>query len=147
MKYKTEIDIELPLDGVIALFDDQNNLYKWQPELVNLEHLSGTAGEVGAKMKMIYKTGKGNRTFEMLETITHKELPSNYSFIFETKGVTNYLRNEFIPITETQTKWIVHNEFKFSGFMAFMALFMKGTFKKHSYKFLVRFKEFAEREG
>lgn len=45
MKYKLDIIINKPVDEVIKLFDNPDNLKKWQPELVSFEHLSGEEGQ------------------------------------------------------------------------------------------------------
>ena len=55
MKYSNEVVIDLPRKKVIELFNSEENLFKWQPELLSFEHLSGERGEVGAKSKMQYK--------------------------------------------------------------------------------------------
>ena len=44
MKYTREIVIELPRDRVIELFDDADNLSKWQEGLQSFEHVSGEPG-------------------------------------------------------------------------------------------------------
>ena len=49
MKYSNELVINLPLEKVITLFDSEENLFKWQPELLSLEHLSGEKGKKGPK--------------------------------------------------------------------------------------------------
>lgn len=40
MKYRTEITIDLPREQVIEIFDDPDNLPKWQPGLGSFEPLS-----------------------------------------------------------------------------------------------------------
>jgi len=47
MKYTSQVVINLPINEVIVLFDNEKNLFKWQPELISFEHLSGEKGEVG----------------------------------------------------------------------------------------------------
>ena len=44
MEYKLDIIINKPVAEVIQLFDDPENLKKWQPELVSFDHVSGEAG-------------------------------------------------------------------------------------------------------
>ena len=66
MKYTTEIEINLPVEKVIELFDNSDNLSKWQPELISFKHLSGEPGQVGEKSKLRYRMGK--REIEMMET-------------------------------------------------------------------------------
>ncbi|MBN4072853.1 SRPBCC family protein [Crocinitomix catalasitica] len=144
MKYVVEKDIDLPRERVIELFDSTENLYKWQAELISFDHLSGEPGEVGAKSKLIYKMKK--REFELIETITKKNLPDEFDGTYDAKGVHNIMENRFEATSENQTKWIVTTDFQFSGFMKFMAAFMPGAFKKRTNRFMDQFKEFAEGE-
>lgn len=144
MKYSNEVIINLPLDSVIELFDSEENLFKWQSELISFEHVSGDKGEVGAKSKLKYKMGK--REVEMTETITVKDLPREFSGTYEAKGVWNEVKNYFEVIDENTTRWRSVCHFEFSGFMKIMAFFMPGAFKKQSQKYLDQFKAFAEAE-
>lgn len=143
MKYEVEVSINLPLSKVIQLFDNEENLFKWQPELMSFEHVSGEKGEVGATSKLRYKMGK--REVDMEETITVKNLPKEFSGTYEAKGVWNEVRNYFEEIDGT-TKWTSVCHFKFKGFMKLMAFVMPGAFKKQSQKYLDQFKVFAESE-
>ncbi|MTI19973.1 SRPBCC family protein [Fulvivirga sp. RKSG066] len=142
MKYTLEIVIDLPREEVIALFDNPENLKKWQEGLVSFEHLSGERGKPGAKSKLFYRMGK--REIEMIETITVRNLPEEFSGTYEADGVYNIQRNFFKEKGKDQTLWISESEFQFSGFMKLMGWVMPGAFKKQSKKFLVAFKEFAE---
>ena len=142
MKYSNEVIINLPIKKVIELFDSEENLFKWQPELLSFEHLSGEKGEVGAKSKMNYKMGK--REIEMIETITVKNLPKEFSATYEAKGVWNEMKNYFEEIDGTTTRWRSESYFKFSGFMKLIGFFMPGSFQKQSQKSLEQFKAFAE---
>ena len=145
MKYSTEIEIDLPVERVIELFDNSDNLSKWQPELISFEHLSGEPGQVGAKSKLKYQMGK--REIEMIETITVRNLPEEFSGTYEAKGIFNVVKNKFVQLAENKTKYISDQEFQFSGMMKLMGALMPGAFKKQSQKYLKQFKEFAEHEG
>lgn len=142
MKYTNEIVIDKTRDEVIALFDNPDNMKHWQEGFQSLEHLSGEPGTLGAKSKLTYKMGK--RTVEMVETITVRNLPEEFSGTYEAKGVWNEVKNYFVEVEEGKTKWIADCEFRFSGFMKVIAFFMPGAFKKQSMKYLVSFKKFAE---
>jgi len=146
MKYSNQIDINLPLNRVIELFDSSDNLSKWQPSLLRFEHLSGEPGQVGAKSKMVYKRGKGQ--MEMIETITLNELPHRMNGTYEMKGTLNLMSNKFEAVDANTTRWISDTEFRFSSFpMKMMGWLMPGAFKKQSQKFMDQFKAFAEGEG
>ena len=142
MKYTVEIDIDLPRSRVIELFDSTENMKKWQEGLVSAEHLSGTPGEVGAKMKLKYKMGK--REVEMIETITKRNLPDEFAGTYDAKGVHNIVDNTFIEISDSKTKWVAYQEFQMKGMMKIIAFIMPGAFKKQSMKYMKDFKAFAE---
>ena len=142
MKFTVKIKINLARNKVIELFDSTENLKKWQPGLLSFEHQSGTPGEVGAKSRLQYKMGK--REIEMVETITVKNLPDEFSGFYEAKGVWNEMKNYFYKVDKNTTKWVSENEFRCSGFIKIIAFFMPGSFKKETMKYLEYFKEFSE---
>lgn len=142
MKYTAEIEINKPIDTVIELFDNPDNMGKWMEGLQSFEHLSGTPGEPGAKSRLKFKMGK--REIEMIETVTVRNLPDEFSGTYEAAGVFNIVKNKFEKITENKTKYFTENEFQFKGFMKIMAWIMPGAFKKQSMKYLKSFKQFAE---
>jgi hypothetical protein len=143
MKYSAEIEINLPVQKVIELFDSVENLKKWQPDLVSFDRLSGIPGQPGAKSVLKYKMG--NREIEMIETITVRNLPSEFSGTYEAKGVYNVVRNKFVPVNPNKTVYQTEQEFRFSGFMKIIGTVMPGAFVKQTKKHLQRFKEFAEK--
>ncbi len=145
MRYETEVIIDLPRNRVIELFDDPDNLPKWQPGLRSFEHISGEVGQPGAKSKLVYEMGK--RTIEMTETIEKRDLPAEFTGIYEAKGVWNWNANYFHEAGPDKTRWVLDTDFRFSGFMKIMALFMPGTFKKQTLQNMMDFKKFAESEG
>jgi carbon monoxide dehydrogenase subunit G len=145
MKYTTEVEINQPVQKVVELFDNPDNMKEWMEGLQSFETISGTPGEEGAKAKLIYKMGK--REIEMIETITKRNLPDEFSGTYEAKGVFNIVKNKFIPIGDNKTKYITEQEFQFSGFMKLMGMFMPGAFKKQSCKYMNAFKEFAEKQS
>lgn len=144
MKYTVETLIELPLDEVIKKFDNTENMKHWQRGLISVEHLSGTPGEVGAKMKMNYQLGK--RKMELIETITYKNLPNEFHGTYDTKGMHNIQENYFSETEEGFTLWTSKNEFLATNFtLRIMTLLMPGAFKKQSKVYLTDFKNFAEK--
>ena len=143
MKYKLEIEINLPRSKVIELFDNPDNMKHWQPGLVSFEPVSGIPGEVGAKSKIKFKMDK--REIDMIETITSRNLPDEFSGTYEAKGIWNEIRNYFHEVDPDKTKWISENEFKGTNLMMKVMLFlMPGAFKKQSLTYMKNFKQFAE---
>ncbi len=144
MKYTTEIIIEKPLVEVAKKMDSAENMKHWQEGLISAEHISGTPGEFGAKMKLNYDFGK--RKMELIETITKQDFPNEFHATYTTKGVRNIQQNYFEGTPEGHTKWISKNEFQPTNFMMNAMLFlMPGAFKKQTKKYMTNFKNFAEK--
>ena len=144
MKYTSEIIVELPLDKFMEKMDSSENMKHWQAGLVGYEQLEGKPGEVGSKMKLSYKFKK--REMELIEIITYKKLPGEFNMTYTTKGMENHVNNLFVETLEGHTKWTSISEFIPGNFiMKLMTTFMKGAFKKQSMKYMVAFKNFAEK--
>ena len=144
MKYNVELIIDLPRDEVIKKMDNVDNMKHWQRGLMAAEHLSGTPGEIGAKMQLKYKFGK--REMQLVETITKRNFPEEFHAIYETKGMHNVQENFFEATSDGKTKWISNCEFTPSGFMMrMMTTLMPRAFKKQSKKYMEDFKNFAEK--
>ena len=142
MQYTVEVSINVPREQVIELFDSTENLEKWQEGLQSFEHISGDPGQVGAKSKLLYDMN--GRKIEMIETITSRNLPQEFSGTYEATGVFNSIQNHFYEQGADKTRWVAENEFKFSGIMMIVSLFMRGSFRKQSLKTMEAFKTFAE---
>ena len=144
MKYSSTVIIDLPREKVLELFDNSENMFKWQEGLQSFDHVSGEAGTEGAVSKMRYKSKK--RELELQETIMKKNLPEHFNFLYEAKGVQNWNDNHFEAISEGQTKWTQSNVFKTKGMIKVFATLMPGMFKKQTRKAMNDFKAFAENE-
>ena len=141
MKYQCEIVVNVPRDKFIELFDNPANMPKWMTGLQTFEPISGTPGQPGAKSRLVFLMGK--RSMEMIETITKRNLPDEFSGTYDAKGVHNVVINHFHD-EGNATRWVLETEFAFTGFMKLMAMFMPGMFKKESMKHMMCFKKFAE---
>ena len=144
MKYIIELVVKLPLDEFIKKFDNTDNLKHWQRGLISTEHISGNPGRYGAKMKLIYKFGK--REMELMETVTHRNLPHEFHSNYDSKGIHSVQENYFEETPEGYTKWTSKNEFIPLGFtMWIMTLIMPNAFKKQSLQYMKDFKNFADK--
>lgn len=144
MKYTVEIEINKPINEVVQLFNNEDNLFKWMQGLKSIEHLSGEKAKSGSTSKMIFKQGK--REIEMIETIVSINLPDEFIASYEAKGVYNLSKLSFISLGDSKTKYVSQQEFQLKGFMKVFGLLMPGAFKKQSAKYLQMFKEFAEEQ-
>jgi len=142
MNYELEIEIARPIDEVIALFDDPANLPKWQDDLLSFEPLGDTPGTPGATSRLRYKMGR--REVEMIETILRHDLPREMASTYEAKGVWNAQSSSFEAIDATHTRWRARHEFRMAGMMRLLATVAPGMFKKQTYRFMEKFKRFAE---
>lgn len=141
-----DINIDMPVDKVVELLNNPDNLYKWMDGLVSLEHLEGTPGRTGAKSKLKFKIGK--REIGMIETIQISNLPEELNVEYHADGTQNRVIVSLEPLPGGKTKYITQQEFKFTGlFMKLMGFLMPGSFKKQSQKNLEAFKKFAEQHG
>jgi len=147
MKFTCRVEINKPVEKVVGLYDNSENLKEWQDGFVSLEHLTGEPGTSGAKTRLIYKIGK--HEIELIETIYAKNLPQEFSALYEAKTMTNTMTNRFTPLGENKTRYETEIEYtSFNGILPkMMALLLPGVFKKQTQKWLDQFKVFAEKEG
>lgn len=145
MKFKCSVDINLSREKVIELFDSAENMKYWQDGFVSFEHLSGEAGEVGAKSRIMYDMN--GKEMELIETITVKNFPDEFSGTYVHKHMTNSMVNKFEWLAANKTRWTAEIEYtQLNGIMIkMMAFLMPGMFKKQTQKWLNQFKEFAEK--
>ncbi len=142
MKFKVEIEINAPLEQVVNLFDNTDNMYKWMEGLQSFEPISGIPGQEGAKSRLVFKNG--NQEIELIETITKRNLPSEFTGTYETKGMVSTVKNSFVKLADNKTKYTSDNEFQMKGFMKLIGMLFPGLFKKQSMKYLIDFKKFVE---
>ncbi len=147
MKYQCSVDIDLPIERVVELYDDPDNYKAWQDGFVSYTPLSNNPGEPGAKSRLLYD--HNGREMELIETIKVKNLPYEFTAVYEHQMMTNVMKNSFIPISSYKTRYEVEVEYvKFKHFIGkLMARFIPFVFKRQTEKWLNQFKSFAERES
>ena len=91
---------------------------------------------------MVYEARKGD--LNMTETITKRNFPDEFHTIYESRGVYNEMYNYFSEVEANKTIWRTESVFKFRGFMALMAPFMKTAFSSNTLLNMEHFKTFAE---
>jgi hypothetical protein len=142
MRYSIEVSIQLPRNEVFRLFNNTENLYKWQEGLLGIDHLEGKPWEEGAVSRLVFAARKGDLV--MTETITKRNFPDEFGATYKAKGVYNEIKNYFTEPEPGLTRWKMDSLFRFKGLMALMAPFMKNAFKANSLLSMERFKAFAE---
>lgn len=144
MKYTSEVIVDVPLAEFMDKFDSAENMKHWQRGLMSVEHISGVPGMVGAKMKLNYLMG--TRKIELLETVTHCNLPYEFHGTYSAQGIDNIQQNYFEEIEKDSTKWTSISDFMPLNFMMRAMLWMMPkAFKKQTMQYMTDFKQFAEK--
>ncbi len=142
MRFTLQMTVNGPRSKVLELFDDVDNLSKWQPDLLSFEAISGTPGYPGAKSRLRYRKGTGE--FEMIETIDVRNLPEEFTATYEADGVWNRVVNRFQESGPNSTQYTADYEFRFTGFLKYVSFLLRGPCKRECRKVMERFKAFAE---
>lgn len=145
MQYTIETEINQPRQKVIELFDNPDNLAFWQPGFISFTHESGEPGQPGAVSRIRYDHGKG-REFDMIETVTVRNLPKVFSGTFEVPGMMKVeIENFFHERGPDRTLLVSKNDLQFQGFwMKLLGFFIGFCSSNESKKFMDNFKAFCE---
>jgi len=81
MNYTCTTEINLPIEKVVALWEDENNFKHWQDGFQSIELMQGTKDQVGAISRIYLQQGK--RRMELKETILINELPKEKKAEYE----------------------------------------------------------------
>ena len=143
MRFKLETPINKPRSEVWKIFDNPENMPKWQPTLIRFETVDGTPGQVGAISKLTYK--EGEREFILIETITQRNEPNSFDGTYENNFAENTIQNRFIEQGPGQTLWVIETRFKFKTLlMKIMGNVLKKNYVKRTQRDMTRFKEMLE---
>lgn len=143
MKYKLELIINKPRAEVWQVFDDLNNMDKWQPTLTKIEQLEGTAGQTGSVAKLTFKNG--DREFSLIEKVTFRSEPERLEGVFINEFADNPVRNIFLEKGANETLWRVDVEFRFkTALMRLIGPFVKKRFVANTQRDMERFKTLVE---
>jgi hypothetical protein len=143
LEYTTEITIDAPLRWVSELYEDPKNAPHWHPNLAVHKLISGTSGQPGAKSALTYSHHK--HSIEVTETILARNFPTEFTALYETRGIKNLVKNFFVEVDKDHTKWVSVDNFEFSGSQRLAAAFRPRIFRRESRKYLENFKVFAEK--
>lgn len=146
MKYTVTVEIDAPLENVIALFDDPENWPKWRDGFVSAETLRGSAGSEGSQTKLVNRVG--GRNTEMIETVERKNLPSEMICIYEASGfwfgAWNRVTNRFRELGPKRSEWQLESEFRCRGLVKVMSILMPRMFHDATLKEMNNFKAYVE---
>nr|WP_321234308.1 SRPBCC family protein [uncultured Psychroserpens sp.] len=140
MRFSCDIKINAPLNHVVDVFKNPDNLKHYQDGFISKELISGEEGNVGAVSKMVYKK------LELKETIITNNLPHEFNALYEHKHMTNTMKVMFKALSENETQYVSEIEYtKFNGlFIKLIAKLFPSMFKKQVYKWMTQFKIYTE---
>ena len=142
MKLKYEISIDAGLENVWAAFDNPDNMVRWQQGLQSYNHKSGTPGHPGSQGELVFDE-KGKKVV-LQETITERRKPVFMAGMYESDYGSTLVVNHFEAIDENTTRWVSWCNFRFSGIMRFMSLFIGGAIRRRTEGDMERFKLMVE---
>ena len=147
MKFTCTVDIDLPIDKVIELYDKPENMRHWQDGFISFEHISGEPGQPGAQSHITYKMGK--KEMVLLETVVKRELPHTFNGTYEGDFGKNTMNNSFTELSKTSTRWQADLEYiQANGFiMKVMTKLFPSIMKRQTQKWCDQFKAWAEKEA
>ena len=143
MKFSCYVDIDVPVDKTIEIFQNPQNLQYVQEGFVSKTLLSGEVGQEGAVSLMKYEK------FDLKETILKNNLPDEFLGLYEHEKMTNTMKVSFKALTPTKTRY--HSEIDYTILRGFMlktlAKLFPDMFKKQVLKWMNLFKDFAEKSN
>jgi len=144
VKHKTEVLIDADRATVWRLFDDADNMRKWQPTLKSFTHKSGIPGQPDSIAELVYD--ENGRDVVMIETITARREPVFLGGTYESKWGSVVVFNNFEETDDGKTRWTSHINYAFKGFMKVLAIFMRKSICNRTDADMRRFKLFVETE-
>ncbi len=147
MKFICTVDINVPRNKVVELFQDTDSLGEWQDGFLKHTLLQGTLWQEEALSRYEYVLSKG-REIELIETVLVNNLPDEYSAEYAHRHMINTMNNYFVELDENTTRWTAHLHYtQIKGILPkIMAFLFPGMFKMETQKWLDQFKVFAERQ-
>ena len=147
MKFKFTTEINQPINTVVELFMNKNNLKSWQHELLSYESVNEIAEGVGAKTKFVHKT------IIIFETILSLNLPDEIKGFYEHKAgkktvMEHNTAYRFRKLSENKTAFELEMlDVKFVGLVPkIMSKLMGGMFERYHQNEVDQFKLFAEKQ-
>ena len=144
MKFRSEVEIEKPMDVLIPLIQDPNATLKWLEGLKSVKHVSGEERQAGAVSRVVFDSPAG-RMF-ITETVIRNELPDEYIIRYEGNGYTSYSNYSFEKVSSESTKFILQQQVELKGALKLASGLLRGTMNKQLKKSAESFKRFAENQ-
>ncbi|MGA7823436.1 MAG: SRPBCC family protein [Steroidobacteraceae bacterium] len=144
MRSVIELDVNVRQEKLAELFTDPRRNPEWMDDLERIEPVSGDLGAPGSSYRLVPK--KGRLTF--VARVISRELPTAAELVLEAPNVSVSVTGRFIPLSETTSRLVSEEIFKFNGVLwKFLELFARRAIKGSHRKQMESFKRSAERQG
>ncbi len=146
MRFTFSAEINQPINRVVELFRNKENLKEWQKELISYEHISGSPNGVNCVTKYLHKS------ITIIETLLSYNLPHEIKGYYEHLAgkktvMTHNTVYRFTKISDNKTLFELKMEDAvFVGWLPkLMSKLMGRMFEKYHQDEVDQFKVFAER--
>ncbi len=144
MKFRSEVEIDKPINELIVLIQDPDVTLKWLDGLRSVKHVSGEFRQEGAVSKVVFDTPAGRLL--ITETIIRNELPEEYIMRYEGQGYISYSNYSFEKLSEDSTRFVLQQQVELKGALKLAAGLLKGTMNRQLNKSAESFKRYAENQ-
>ena len=145
MKMTFETEIRASRELVWAIFDNPDNLVRWQPTLESFTHLTGDPGQPGAVSELVYN--ENGKKVTMTETVTERRKPHFMAGTYDNDRATSLIVSHFEEIDDNTTRFISYSNMNFKGIMKILSLFVARSMRARVEADLSRFKLLVETEA
>ena len=145
MKIRTEVVIDADQKTVWRMFDNPDNLKKWQPTLKSVRTVSGEPGQPGAVSELVYE--ERGREIRMMEFLTERREPHFMAGTYASDHGKAIVVNQFEDVGDGRTRWTAWWNHTSRGLLRLLSPFMKRSMAKRLDDDLQRFKLMVETES
>ena len=144
MKFRAEVEIEKPIDTLVALIQDPECTLQWLEGLRSVEHVSGEFRQPGAKSKVVFDSAAGRML--ITETVLSNDLPNEYRIRYDGQGYVSYSNYSFEELDKNRTKFTMSQEVELKGALRLAQGLVRGKVKRQLQRSAESFKRFAENQ-
>ncbi len=147
VSYGHEITVSKSMQEAWAVHQDETKFGQWLEGFKSIDLISGEAGKIGSKYKVVVNPGEGQPDFEMIETVNSKKEFDHVSLSFDSEMM---LFDQTTTFSEKNGKINIKTASKVSGkgmmmrsMFAIMEIF-GGSFKAQEVKNIEALKKVIE---
>jgi carbon monoxide dehydrogenase subunit G len=144
MKFRSEVEIEKPIEELIVLIQDPDVTLKWLEGLRSVKHISGEFRKLGAVSKVVFDSPAGRML--ITETILSIDLPEEYIMRYDGQGYVSYSNYSFEKVSNASTRFILQQDVELKGALKFVEGLLKKTMNRQLAKSAESFKRYAENQ-